>query len=216
VLPGAIARTTLTLRRGGHIVGRALLGERGLSGVRIKTEATGAIPSSCPMFKTRNPGPDGQFDVGKVPVGTFLYVKASRTLGKGEIEISKDFTLAKAETVTGTWNFPVLDSTKFGSARLGVRFDTGGPADKGRLELERYDQGWRYHMSVEFAAPESLTLVPLLPPGEYVVRAAVVPGVKNWWSAPAETLAIAPGAHRDKLLKAHVRGPEDLNTPRSH
>lgn len=205
VLPGSTAHATLTLRRGGRIVGRTMLGDVGLGGISLQTESSDALPSSCPMLEPRNPGPDGRFTVGKVPIGTSVYVKAIRPLGRGEIEVWKDFNLAQAETVTGTWNFPPLDSAQLGTVRIGVRLEHGAPADRGRLELQHLDQGWRYRLGFDFTEADSLTLLTHLPPGEYSVRAMATPGVKAWWNATADTLVVAPGSHRDKIISARLR-----------
>jgi len=206
VVPGHTAKATLTLRRGGRIVGRALVGERGLSGVSLQTEATDALSSTCPMLEARNPGPDGRFSVGKVPVGSYVWVKGIRPLGRGEIQVWRDFRIAKAETVTGTWNFPPIDSTQLGSVRIGVRLAESGPADRGRLELLHLDkEGWRYTLGFDFSEGDSVTLLPWLPPGEYTVRAMATPGVKRWWNAASDTLVIAPGASHTKVLTARLR-----------
>jgi hypothetical protein len=228
VTAGKTASGTLTLRRGGRILGLAVEGERPLSGVTLQTEATDALPSSCPMLQPRNPGPDGRFTVGKVPVATFVWVKALRPLGRGEVQVWKDFRLAQAETVTGTWNFPPLDSTQLGSVRIGVRLDAGGPADKGRLELLQIhplpaeappgpDQppsppggahrqaGWRYTLSFDFTEKDSVTTLESLPPGEYTLRAIATPGVRQWWNAASDTLVIAPGGRHEKFLLARLR-----------
>lgn len=206
VVPRHTARATLTLRRGGRIVGRAMEGERGLSGIVLQTEATDALASSCPMLEARNPGPDGRFAVGKVPVGSYVWVKAIRPLGRGEIQVWKDFRIARAETVTGTWNFPPIDSTQLGSARIGVRLADAGPADRGRLELLHLDkEGWRYSLGFDFTEADSVTLLPALPPGEYTVRAMATPGVRRWWNAASDTLVVAPGARHTKILVARLR-----------
>jgi hypothetical protein len=206
VVPGHVARATLTLRRGGRIVGRALQGERGLSGVALQTEATDALSSSCPMLEARNPGPDGRFSVGKVPVGSYVWVKALRPLGRGEIQVWKDFRVARAETVTGTWNFPPIDSAQLGSLRLGVRLADAGPADRGRIELLHLNpEGWRYTLGYDFNEADSVTVLPSLPPGEYTVRAMALPGGRQWWNAASDTIVVAPGAKRTKILVARPR-----------
>ena len=205
VTPGGTAHATLTLRRGGRILGRTMVGEQGLGGISLQTESRDALPSTCPMLEPRNPGPDGRFTVGKVPIGTFVYVKAIRPLGKGDIEVWKDFTLAQAETVTGTWNFPPLDSAQLGTVRIGVRLEEGGPADRGRLELQHLDEGWRYRLGFDFDDQDSLTVLTDMPPGEYSVRAMATPGVKAWWNASSDTLVVAPGSRRDKIIAARLR-----------
>lgn len=208
VLPGATVRTTLTLRRGGRILGRTLVGERGVGGVTLQTESTDALPSTCPMLEPRNPGPDGTFTVGKVPIGTFVWVKALKPLGRGDLQVWKDFNLAHAETVTGTWNFPELDSARLGTVRIGVRLEGGGAADRGRLELLHLDPaGWRYAVGFDFTEAESLTVLPSLPPGDYTVRAMATPGVKAWWNATADTLTVAPGVERTKIVSARLLRP---------
>ena len=218
VLAGVTAHATLTLRRGGRILGRAMRGEIGLSGVELQTESSDALPSSCPMLEPRNPGPDGRFTVGKVPVGTFVNVKAIRSLGKGDIEVWKDFTLARPETVTGTWNFPELDSAQLGTLRIGVRLDDGHPADRGRLELQHLDKDWRYRLGLDFTEADSVAILPDLPPGEYSIRALATPGGKVWWNATADTLLLAPGAHRVKIMPARIRRPADVQQldPKTH
>lgn len=205
VLPGATAHATLTLRQGGRILGRAMVGERGLSGVQLEAQSGEALPSSCPMLEPRNPGPDGRFTVGKVPVATPVTVRAIRPLGRGDLEVWQDFNLAQAETVTGTWNFPDLDSAQLGTVRIGVRLVEGGAADRGRLELQHLEQGWRYRLGFDFVEADSITVLPSMPPGEYSVRAMATPGVKAWWNATADTLVVAPGARRDKFISARLR-----------
>ena len=205
VMAGKTAHTTLTLRRGGRILGRAMLGDRGLSGVQILTESSEALASSCPMLDSRNPGPDGNFSVGKVPVGTFVYVKAIKPLGRGDLEVWKDFKLAKPETLSVTWNFPVLDSAQLATVRIGVRLDQGQPADKGRVEIQHIDTDWRYRLGFDFTQDDSITVLPNLPPGHYTVRAMATPGVKTWWNAAADTFVVGPGQRRDKIIPAKIR-----------
>lgn len=207
VIPGATAHATLTLRRGGRILGRAVVGERALAGVTLQTESADALPSSCPILEPRNPGPDGNFTVGKVPVGNYVWVKALRPLGRGDLQVWKDFHMAKPETVSGSWSFPDLDSASLGTVRIGVRLDDGHPAGKGRIELSHLDQkaSWRYTIGFDFTEAESLTILPSMPPGEYSLRAMATPGVKAWWNATAETLLVAPGVRRDKIIQARLR-----------
>jgi hypothetical protein len=205
VMTGKTAHTTLTLRRGGRVLGRAMLGDRGVSGVQIVTESSEALASSCPILEARNPGPDGRFSVGKVPVGTFVYVKAIKPLGRGDLEVWKDFNLAKPETVSVTWNFPVLDSAQLGTVRIGVRLDQGQPADRGRVEIQHIDSDWRYRLGFDFTQDDSITVLPSLPPGHYTVRAMATPGVKTWWNAAADTFMVGPGVKRDKIIPAKIR-----------
>lgn len=205
VLAGRTAHATLTLRQGGRILGRAMQGETGLSGVSLITESGQALPSSCPMLEPRNPGPDGRFTVGKVPLGTRVVVRAVRPLGRGEVEVTRDFTLAAPETVTGTWAFPVLDSADLGQLEIGVRLDAGQPADKGRMEIQSVAEGWRYKLGYDFTDADSLTTLPSLPPGEYTIRAMASPGGKTWWNASTDTILIAPGARRRKIIPGRAR-----------
>jgi hypothetical protein len=205
VLPGKTAHATLTLRRGGRILGRAMEGDRGMSGVTLLTEANSALQSSCPMLEPRNPGPDGRFTVGKVPLGTAVSVKALRRLGKGDLEVWKDFNLAAAETVSGTWTFPELDSAQLGTVTIGVRLDDGRPADRGRLEIQHIDEGWRYRLGFDFTEADSLTVLPDMPAGEYSIRAMATPGGKSWWNATTDTIVVAQGARHRKIIPARLR-----------
>ena len=207
VLPGRTAHATITLRQGGRILGRAMRGDRGMSGVQLQTEANAALPSSCPMLEPRNPGPDGRFTVGKVPIGSIVHVRAVKPMGRGELEVQKDFTLAAPETLTGEWTFPQLDSAQLGTVRIGVRLDDGNPADKGRLEIQHINQGWRYKVGFDFTEADSITVLPEMPPGEYSIRAMATPGVKAWWNATADTMVVAPGAARRKIVSARLRQP---------
>jgi hypothetical protein len=206
VIAGTMAHATLTLRRGGRILGRCLEGETPLGDVRLESEAVAALPSTCPMLEGRNPGPDGRFTVGKIPIGTIVWVKGLRPMGKGTLQVWKDFNLAHAETVTGTWNYPHFDSTQLGTVRIGVRLDEGQPAEGGRLDLTHLSpDGWRYSVGFDFTEAESLTVLPALPPGAYSVRATANATVKTWWSAAADTISVAPGASHTKLVHSKVR-----------
>ncbi len=202
VIAGMVTHSTLTLRPGGRIRGRVLEGDRApTSRVTVETQTTDALPSGCPMLDTRNPGPDGRFEVGRVPVDTYLWVKVYRPLGGGDVQLWKDFRLATADTVEATWVLPAIDTTQLATVRLGVRLDKGGAAEGGRFELSTiHPDGWRYFAGFDFGADDSLHTLTSVPPGRYGVRATPKPGIKTWWNAPAESLIVAPGAKLTRLL----------------
>jgi hypothetical protein len=201
VIPGQVAHSTLTLRPGGRIRGRVLEGDRPVSRATVETQTIDALPSNCPTLDTRNPGPDGRFEVGRVPINTFLWVKVYRPLGGGDVQLWKDFTLAAADTIEATWNFPALDSARLATVRLGVRIPGEGPADLGRIELSTiHPDGWRYFAGFDFTTEDSLHTLPSVPPGRYGLRATCRPGTKKWWNAQPESLVVEPGAKITRLL----------------
>ncbi len=202
VVAGMIAHSTLTLRPGGRIRGRVLEGGKvPTTRVTVETQTTDALPSGCPVMDTRNPGPDGRFEVGRVPVDTYLWVKVHRPLGDGDVQLWRDFKLAKADTIEATWTLPAIDSTQLATVRLGVRLDKGGAAEGGRFELSTiHPDGWRYFAGFDFGADDSLHTLTSVPPGRYGLRATPKPGIKTWWNAPAESLIVSPGATITRLL----------------
>jgi hypothetical protein len=200
-LAGQTGHATLTLRPGGRIRGRVMENGRPLSRVTVETQAIDALPSNCPTLNARNPGPDGRFDVGRVPLDTHLWVKVFRPLGGGEIQLWKDFKLTAADTVEATWELPPLDSAQLATVRLGVRVEGKGPPDAGRMELSTtHPDGWRYYAGFDFAADDSLHTLPSVPPGRYGLRATARPGTGTWWNAMPESIDVEPGKTTTRIL----------------
>jgi len=203
VIAGQVAHSTLTLRPGGRIRGRVMEGERPVSRATVETQTIDAIASSCPTLDARNPGPDGRFEVGRVPINTHLWIKVYRPLGGGDVQLWKDFTLADADTIEATWNFPALDSAQLATLRVGVRIPGEGPVDIGRIELSTiHPDGWRYFAGFDFTIGDTLHTLPSVPPGRYGLRATSRAGTKKWWNAQPESLVVEPGANITRLLTA--------------
>lgn len=201
VIAGQVAHSTLTLRPGGRIRGRILEGGRPISRATVETQTTDALPSSCPTLDARNPGPDGRFEVGRVPLDTHVWIKVYRPLGGGDIQLWKDFKLTAPDTIEATWELPAVDSAQLASLELGVRIDGGAPAQAGRIELSTiHPDGWRYFAGFDFSADDSLHTLPAVPPGRYGLRATARPGTGTWWNAQPESLVIEPGTKLKRLL----------------
>ena len=204
-LPGQVGHATITLRPGGRISGRVLENGRPNPRVTVETQSIDALPSSCPTLDARNPGPDGSFEVGRVPLDTRLWVKVFRPLGGGDLQLWKEFRLAAVDTVEATWELPAIDSTKLATLRLGVRIEGAGPPEAGRMELSTtHPDGWRYYAGFDITAQDSVHTLPAVPPGRYGLRATARPGGGTWWNAAPESIDVQPGETLTRLLPARV------------